>query len=133
MTVNTIDFLQKLVEILNNQNYFAPVVSGGLKNGNSIAVISMPSKIKQHFYNGSYLREFAIQINVKHEQQLEIIETIEKITNLLTNIEDIPSDLNSYKFEAMELSTTPNLLEVSEKYCIYSAQFTAELLIQGGF
>jgi len=126
----TMDFLERLVEFLNRQNYYATVVSPILVDGNSIAIMVMPSNDYEHYFDGSYRQGYAFQIMTKHTDQLTAYHTIIDIANLLENIDDIPSQNGSYEFENIKITTDPNVIGKDDKYYIYAAQFSADLFIK---
>lgn len=125
----TMDFLERLVELLNEQDYYATVVSPILVDGNSIAVVVMPSNDYDHYFDGSYRQGYAFQVMTKHTDQLTAYYTLVNITNLLETIEDIPSQNGSYEFENIKITTDPNVIGKDDKYYIYAAQFSAALFI----
>lgn len=127
----TLDFLERLVGTLNNQNYYSLVVSPILVDGNSIAVMTTPSNDYDHYYDGSYRQRYAFQVMTKHTSQMTAYQTLLNITNLLRDIMDIPSANDTYEFEGIKIKTDPNVLMKDDKYYYFSAQFTADLYIKG--
>lgn len=132
MTIMTIDFLERLVELLNDQGYYSIVTSPILKDGNSIAVMTMPTSEYQLYMDSSYRQGYAFQVSTKHQDQLTGYNTLLSITNLLQYIDDIPSNNNSYEFEGVRITTSPNVVAQDEKYYYHAAQFSADLYIKGG-
>lgn len=128
----TIDFLERLVELLDSQGYYSQVVSPILIDGNSIAVMTMPNNDYQHYFDGSYRQGYAFQVTTKHENQLEGYQTLLSITSLLESVPDIPSDNGSYQYEGITITTSPNVIARDDKYYIHAAQFSAGLYIEGG-
>lgn len=128
----TIDFLERLVELLDKQRYYSRVVSPILTDGNSIAVMVMPNNDYQYYFDGSYRQGYAFQVTTKHEDQLEGYQTLLSITNLLTSVPDIPSGNGSYQYEGTTITTSPNVIAKDDRYYIHGAQFTAGLFIEGG-
>ncbi|MED1602602.1 minor capsid protein [Alkalihalophilus marmarensis] len=128
----TNDFLERLlIDTLNGRGYFAPVVSAVLRNGNSIAVMVTPSNNYRHYYDGSFEQSFTFQIMTKHEDELLAYQTLLAISSFLTTIPDIPSENDSYEFNQLNITTSPNVIGQDEKYFIYGAQFSAELYFKG--
>lgn len=128
---NTLDFVERLVELLNAQGYYTTVVSPMLVDGNSIAVMVMPSNDYDHYYDGSYRQGFQFQVVAKHTQQMLAYDTVVQAGEFLKNVGDIPSHNGSYKFEKMMISTDPNVIGKTEKQqFIWGAQFRADLYIK---
>lgn len=128
----TIDFLERLVDLLNSQGYYSIVRSPILRDGNSIAVMTTPTSEYQKYLDGSYRQGYAFQVSTKHEDQLTGYNTLLSITNLLTDTSDIPSDNDSYQFEGIRIVTSPNVVAQDEVYYYHAAQFSADLYIKGG-
>ena len=124
------DFLERLVGLLDNQNYYATVVSPMLVDGNSIAVFVMPANDYDHYYDGSYRQNYAFQVMTKHTNQLVAYHTLLQVSNLLKSIPDIKSENGSYDFEGIKITTDPNVVGKDDKYYIYAAQFSAGLFIK---
>ena len=120
-----------MIDVLDTQGYFATVVSPTLTDGNSIAVMTMPSSDYDHYMDGSYRQRYAFQVMAKHYYQLKAYYTGVEISELLRNKEDIPSKNKSYEFEGIEITTDPNLITRDEQYYIFGAQFSASLFIKG--
>jgi hypothetical protein len=125
------DFLERLVELLDGQDYYATVVSPILVNGNSIAVMPMPSNNYKHYYDGSYDQKYAFQVMCKHESQLTSYQALLMIASYLTSVDDIPSQNETYDFNGIVVTTDPNVIGKDDKYFIFSAQFSADLYIKG--
>ncbi|MFD1425503.1 hypothetical protein [Kroppenstedtia sanguinis] len=128
----TIDFLERLVSFLDEQGYYAPVISPILGDGRSIAVMVMPNNDYQYYFDGSYRQGYAFQVTTKHDNQLTGYQTLLSITNLLDSIPDIPSGNGSYRFEGLNITTSPNVVAIDDRYYIHAAQFSAALYIEGG-
>lgn len=127
----TMDFLERLVlDALGGQRYYATVVSGVTRDGNSIAVIATPSNEIQRFYDGTYDQGFTFQVTTKHETELSAYQTLLMISDRLTKLKDIPSKNNSYDFNGIEMTTVPNIIGKDDKYYYYSAMFKADLYIK---
>ena len=128
----TIDFLERLVGFLNEQGYYALVVSPLLTDGRSIAVMTMPGGDYEYYFDGSYRQGYAFQVATKHESQLEGYQTLLSITSLLDGDPDIPSSNGSYQLEGIDIITSPNVITKDDKYYIHAAQFSAALFIEEG-
>lgn len=128
----TIDFLERLIELIDGQGYYSKVVTPILRDGNSIAVMTMPNNDYKYYMDGSYRQGYAFQVLTKHEELLEGYETLLNITKLLQEISDIPSSNASYVYEDMTITTSPNVVTYDGKYYIHAAQFSAGLYIEGG-
>lgn len=128
----TMDFLERLVYLLDAQKFYSTVLSPVLGTGNSIAVTTLPSRTFQHYMDGSYNQGYAFQISIKHEQQLTALNTCQLIVDFLKDIKSIPSENNSYEFEGIDIQTSPNLLMKDDKYYIFTAQLSANLLVYKG-
>lgn len=128
----TMDFLERLVYLLDAQKYYSTVLSPVLGTGNSIAVTTLPSRTYQYYMDGSYSQGYAFQISTKHEQQLVAYNTCQLIVDFLKNTKSIPSQNNSYEFEGIDIQTSPNLLMKDDKYYIFTAQLSANLLVYKG-
>ncbi len=127
----TMDFLERLVkDALGGRNFYAPVVSGVTRDGNSIAVIATPSNEIRHYYDGTYDQGFTFQVTTKHDNELTSYQTLLLITDLLKNLRDVPSTNDSYEFNGIELTTVPNIIGKDERYYYYSAMFKADLYIK---
>ncbi|WDF02956.1 phage tail terminator protein [Shouchella hunanensis] len=127
----TMDFLERLVkDALGGRRYFAEVVSGVTRDGNSIAVIATPSNDIRHYYDGTYDQGFTFQVTTKHENELTSYQTLLLISDLLKNLRDVPSDNDSYEFNGIELTTVPNIIGKDDRYYYYSAMFKADLYIK---
>ncbi|WBL16449.1 hypothetical protein [Sutcliffiella sp. NC1] len=125
------DFLfQLVVNTLDQQGYYSTVVSPVLTNGNSIAVMTMPSNNYEHYYDGSYRQGYAFQVMTKHESQLVAYNTLLDIAKFLPSLKDIPSQNGSYQFEGIRVTTDPNVIAKDDKYYIFAAQFSAALFIE---
>ncbi|MED1607754.1 hypothetical protein MKX67_08950 [Cytobacillus sp. FSL W7-1323] len=126
----TMDFLDRLIDLLDIQNYYAPVVSPVTVNGNSIAVTTLPTRNYHYYMDGSFNQGYAFQVSAKHEKQMLAYNTIQEISQLMGKRGlIIPSQNDSYDFEGMEITTSPNLLMQDEKYYIFAATFNANLLV----
>lgn len=128
----TMDFLERLVYLLDSQKYYSTVLSPVLGTGNSIAVTTLPSRTYQYYMDGSYSQGYAFQISTKHDQQLVAYNTCQLIVDFLKDRKSIPSENHSYEFEGIDIQTSPNLLMKDDKYYIFTAQLSANLLVYKG-
>lgn len=125
----TMDFLERLVELLDSQGYYATVVSPILTDKNSISVMTMPGNDYQYYYDGSYRQGYDFQVMTKHTGQLTAYHTLLTISQFLQTVPDIKSESDSYNYEGLAITTSPNVIGKDEKYYIYAAQFKAALFI----
>ncbi|MEJ9301457.1 hypothetical protein P4600_24135, partial [Niallia circulans] len=58
--------------------------------------------------------------------------TCQLIVDFLKARKSIPSENNSYEFEGIDIQTSPNLLMKDDKYYIFTAQLSANLLVYKG-
>lgn len=126
------DFLKVLVYDLNDQGYFATVLSPVLGEGDSIAVMPMPSNEYTRYYDGSYDQGYAFQVFTKHESQMEAYSTLQVITTYLSSLQegDLPSESGTYRMEKVTITTDPNMITHDDHRFIFGAQFVAKLHVK---
>lgn len=109
-----LDFLLKLNQFINSQKPFAQSVLGALKENESISVMAMPGGTETVFFDGTRDKDYQVQINAKSKRQDNCINELNKLSQILERLDDLPSGNGSYDFESITITSLPSFLMQDE-------------------
>lgn len=128
-----LDFLLKLNQFINSQKPFARSEIGALKATDSISVMAMPGGAEKVYFDGTRDKDYQVQINAKSKRQDYCINELNKLSQILERLEDLPSGNGSYDFESITVTSLPSFLVHDESgYFIYEVSISAKITIHEG-
>lgn len=131
MRYKEIDFIERIVERLNDYDLFAPVEIGLLESEESLSVTPMPGGVEQTFYSGTKTKTQLFQVSASSQNQKTAFDTLSRISQILDNIEPVESVNGSYEFLGISEVTSPSLISVvNNKQFLYQMRFSVDMIIK---
>ncbi|MGE7113943.1 phage tail terminator protein [Lysinibacillus sp. NPDC047702] len=128
-----LDLLLQLNRYINSQKPFAKSIIGALEANESISVMAMPGGQEMVYFDGMRDKQQQVQINAKSKQQNNCINFLTTIFQKLENLDDLPSENNSYEFNNIRIVGMPSLIAVDEQgYFIYQLSISVQITINKG-
>lgn len=127
-----LDFLDRLIDwIEENVELFTLIEKSRMRNkGPAIAIRQTPTPPSTRYMDGSKLDDFGFQILIRHEDVLQVTDTIQRIKKSVDGLngDTIKSDNGSFKLVQIDVYTNPNYVETNDRNEeIYTALFVAQL------
>lgn len=128
-----LDFMDRLKDKINSFNLYTKCTIGLLGSSESLSIMAMPGGAETVYFDGTRDKEYQIQVNAKSKNQLNCYDALTEIYQKLENLEELPSQNNSFEFNKIETKSLPFLLGQDEQgYFIYVLSISAKITIYQG-
>lgn len=132
MTIK-LDFMDRLNDKINSLGLYAKSTIGLLGEDESLSIMAMPGGPETIYFDGTRDKDYQIQVNAKSKNQLHCFDALTTIYQTLENLEELPSQNNSYEFNKIETKSLPSILGQDEQgYFIYVLSISAKITIYQG-
>ena len=126
------DFLERLVSNINSVvDLPLECKLGYLDSDDALILQSLEeSGIKKEYFDGMKDLQLKLQLFMKSNSQNQANDILWNLVNYLNNLDDVPSNNNSYEFVSLTVTDTPFTLGVNESgLYTFSIKFQADLMV----
>jgi len=115
------DFIDRLYEAVETLNLEFPLKIGVLDEAESVSIHAMGGQTIKSYYDGVKTKQLNYEFSIKTRKQEQAFKTLNAIANHLSDVEDIPSENDSYTFEQVRITDEAFLVRQDDKghlfYC----------------
>lgn len=110
------DFLERLIDGINNNQLPLRIRSGYLSSTESLCVYPLPgSNVTQLYMDGTKDMNMNYEIAMKSKDATKINNVLWKIQDILESLKDLKSDDDSFSFNELDITSKPFINEQDEQ------------------